>query len=123
MGLQKIEMEASGSASVSSSSGAKAMQDLLEGHKEWSRAVVYDQDGKVLASTFDVDLNDIEDLLPLFNDEDNAFRFGIDLGGEHYDVHRFYDALVYGRKVDQKTTGSVSAEPRVGTRPFLCSSP
>ena len=36
------------------------MQDLLEGHKEWSRAVVYDQDGKVLASTFDVDLNDIE---------------------------------------------------------------
>jgi hypothetical protein len=56
----KIEMEASGGASVSSSSGAKAMQDLLEGHKEWSRAVVYDQDGKVLASTFDVDLNDIE---------------------------------------------------------------
>lgn len=25
------------------------------------------------------------------------------MGGEHYDVHRFYDALVYGRKVDQKT--------------------
>jgi hypothetical protein len=54
-------MEAS--SAVSSTSGAKALQELLESNKEWSRAVVYDQEGKVLASTFDVDLNDVEYVL------------------------------------------------------------
>ncbi len=35
------------------------LQDRLEQQKEWSRAVVYTSEGKILGTTFDVDLNEI----------------------------------------------------------------
>jgi hypothetical protein len=96
-------METSISSSSSSSSSSSRLQEIIEEKKDWSKAVVYNHEGKVIASTFDVDLNEIEELLPIFNDEENAFRSGIRLNGEQYDVHRFFETLIYGRKVDQKT--------------------
>jgi len=80
----------------------KAVQDPLETMQEWSRGVFYTSDGKILATTFDVDLNEIQDLLTAFDDYDNAFRFGLDIDKTHYDVHRFFDHLIYGRNGDSK---------------------
>ncbi|KAL6050609.1 Profilin [Balamuthia mandrillaris] len=82
----------------------QVLQENLEKHlKEWSRGVVFSQDGKILATTFDVDLNEIEDLTRIFDDSENAFRFGAVIDGDHFDVHRFYPTLVYGRRGDSET--------------------
>jgi len=79
------------------------LQEKTEEMKEWTRGIVYDDKGRILATTCDVDLNEIEDLLTAFDDHDDAFRYGLQINGDHYDVHRFFDTLIYGRRGDSKT--------------------
>jgi hypothetical protein len=99
---QKEKLSTGGASELDPHEEGLTLPDRLERMEDWSRAVVYDNAGNVLATTIDVNLNEIENLLTLFDDEENAFRFGIDFCGDHYDVHRFYETLVYGRKGNSK---------------------
>eukprot|EP00005_Dracoamoeba_jomungandri_P002776 CAMPEP_0174250236 /NCGR_PEP_ID=MMETSP0439-20130205/477_1 /TAXON_ID=0 /ORGANISM="Stereomyxa ramosa, Strain Chinc5" /LENGTH=155 /DNA_ID=CAMNT_0015330255 /DNA_START=1 /DNA_END=468 /DNA_ORIENTATION=+ len=71
---------------------------------EWSDATVYTNEVEVLATTRDVNLNELRDLMEAFDDEETCFKFGLEFHGEHYDTHRFYpdQDLVYGRRGDAK---------------------
>jgi len=81
----------------------KELQTELEKQKDWTRGIVFTHDGKVLATTFDANMNEINDLPALWEDEDESFRSGIDIDGKNYDLHRFYDTLIYGRRGDSQT--------------------
>jgi len=87
-----------------------AMKDLLERKlrslKDFTKAVIYSDDGTVIVSTFEVKQKEILDLLPIFNDNDTAFENGVDIDSDHYDVHRFYDRYLYGRKGEGGLTGT-----------------
>jgi len=73
------------------------LQEQLDTHTDWTRAAIYDSQGKIFASTFDVDKEEIAALLDIWKSEEDAMRSGVVLAGKQFDVHRFYDTLIYGR--------------------------
>jgi len=90
-----------------------SLEQKLKSLKEFTKAIIYSDDGTILVSTSDVNPKDILDLLTIFNDSDAAFENGVDLDGEHFDVHRFYDKFIYGRKGEGGLTGTGVAIARV----------
>eukprot|EP00007_Cunea_sp_BSH-02190019_P009966 CAMPEP_0174231792 /NCGR_PEP_ID=MMETSP0417-20130205/2243_1 /TAXON_ID=242541 /ORGANISM="Mayorella sp, Strain BSH-02190019" /LENGTH=132 /DNA_ID=CAMNT_0015309743 /DNA_START=186 /DNA_END=580 /DNA_ORIENTATION=+ len=85
--------------------------DDLQEVKEFENALVIDHDAKVLASK-NVDTSkfaaEIPNLPKLFASRDTAVRAGVDFLGEHYDVHRAYEDLIYGRRGDSATGAGVA---------------
>jgi len=75
-----------------------SLEQKLSSIKDFTKAVIYSDDGTIIVSTSDAKPKDITNLLTIFNDYDAAFENGVDLDGEHYDLHRFYDKYIYGRK-------------------------
>jgi len=51
---------------------------------------------------------DLKKMLNIFKDRDVAIRNGIFIDGFHFDVHRFYDTLIYGRRGDSETGEGVA---------------
>eukprot|EP01097_Dermamoeba_algensis_P010629 TRINITY_DN792_c0_g1_i2.p1 TRINITY_DN792_c0_g1~~TRINITY_DN792_c0_g1_i2.p1 ORF type:complete len:140 (+),score=23.51 TRINITY_DN792_c0_g1_i2:80-499(+) len=84
--------------------------------REWSRVVLFDQSGNVLSSSFE--LNDPSQLLPLlgvFNEKEKTLANGIDFLGRHYDIHRYYEGLAYGRTEETSDKGQGIAIHRTET--------
>mmetsp|Transcript_1111 Transcript_1111/g.2568 ORF Transcript_1111/g.2568 Transcript_1111/m.2568 type:complete len:133 (-) Transcript_1111:127-525(-) len=76
------------------------MQASLDGQKEWTRAVVFDDQGTVQASKgAQVPAADIKACLIAFDDKDTTFGAGLNIGSQNYEVHKFYSdvGLIYGR--------------------------
>uniref|UniRef100_A0A7S0VK67 Profilin n=1 Tax=Hemiselmis tepida TaxID=464990 RepID=A0A7S0VK67_9CRYP len=75
------------------------MEASLKQQTEWNRAVVFDERGTVLAKTADVSAGDITAMTTAFNDRDTTFGNGLNVNGQNYEVHRFYEdqGLIYGR--------------------------
>jgi len=82
-----------------------SLEQKLRSIKDFTKAVIYSDDGTIIVSTFDVKPKEILDTLTIFDDFDAAFENGFDLDGDHYDVHRFYDKYIYGRKGEGGLTG------------------
>lgn len=63
------------------------------------QAAVFNNSGSLIESTFDVSGEDVDKWVHLFDDEEDAFRQGVDVGEEHYDIHRWYgDRYICGRR-------------------------
>jgi len=75
-----------------------SLEEALRAMREWLRAVIYDGEGRVIASTVAVSEDEIRELLTAFDAHDATISKGLDFGGEHFDVHRFYSHLIYGRR-------------------------
>jgi len=106
---------------------AAALLEKLKTMKEWSRGVVFNDEGHVLASSFSANEAEVKLLLTAFKDYDSTVGGGLTLEGQNYDVHRFYEALIYGRRGDVengegialcKVTGAKSKKPVFGLITF-----
>eukprot|EP00771_Trimastix_marina_P000099 gnl/Trimastix_PCT/1102.p2 GENE.gnl/Trimastix_PCT/1102~~gnl/Trimastix_PCT/1102.p2 ORF type:complete len:145 (+),score=19.53 gnl/Trimastix_PCT/1102:29-463(+) len=93
-------MEPTPSASAAPVGAPADLQEALRAQTEWSRAVIFDTEGNVLASTFAADQGELREMVGKFNDCDSTFGSGLTLLGSHYDVHRFYERMIYGRRGD-----------------------
>eukprot|EP01113_Clastostelium_recurvatum_P000966 TRINITY_DN10415_c0_g1_i1.p1 TRINITY_DN10415_c0_g1~~TRINITY_DN10415_c0_g1_i1.p1 ORF type:complete len:134 (+),score=13.54 TRINITY_DN10415_c0_g1_i1:124-525(+) len=70
---------------------------------EFNRAVVFDETGKVVASTVpNVDAAEITAMTDVFDSHDDTVARGVNFATFKYDVHRVYpdQGLVYGRRGD-----------------------
>eukprot|EP00283_Hemiselmis_rufescens_P008646 CAMPEP_0173422426 /NCGR_PEP_ID=MMETSP1357-20121228/3140_1 /TAXON_ID=77926 /ORGANISM="Hemiselmis rufescens, Strain PCC563" /LENGTH=127 /DNA_ID=CAMNT_0014385453 /DNA_START=29 /DNA_END=409 /DNA_ORIENTATION=- len=75
------------------------MEASLKQQSEWSRAVVFDEAGTVLAKTAEIPTGEISAMTTAFNDKDTTFGNGLNVCGKNFEVHRFYEdqGLIYGR--------------------------
>jgi hypothetical protein len=76
------------------------IEDKLRSIKDFHKAAVFDQEGKVLGATFETDAAEIKEFLRAWDDRDTTVGKGLVFGANHFDVHRWYDRLVYGRRGD-----------------------
>jgi len=74
-----------------------SLADELKKYKEWASATVFDDTGKVLASTWNHYDDEIKALIPLYDNRDLTIGQGLVLGRKHFEVQRFHDNLIYGR--------------------------
>eukprot|EP00696_Hemimastix_kukwesjijk_P019709 gnl/Hemi2/9065_TR3137_c0_g1_i1.p1 gnl/Hemi2/9065_TR3137_c0_g1~~gnl/Hemi2/9065_TR3137_c0_g1_i1.p1 ORF type:complete len:163 (-),score=13.85 gnl/Hemi2/9065_TR3137_c0_g1_i1:209-697(-) len=77
--------------------------ELLAGYSEWARALVMDENAVVLGHKFTGPLPSAAELgvlLRHFDDREQAIARGMTICGQHYEVHRFYPNLSYGRRGD-----------------------
>eukprot|EP01098_Paradermamoeba_levis_P004780 TRINITY_DN2042_c0_g1_i1.p1 TRINITY_DN2042_c0_g1~~TRINITY_DN2042_c0_g1_i1.p1 ORF type:complete len:140 (-),score=34.75 TRINITY_DN2042_c0_g1_i1:105-524(-) len=81
------------------------LETQLKGMREWSRAVIYDEQLNVIASTFPVDPQELQAFSTIFNDHDTTIANGVDFDGLHFDIHRFYPDLAFGRTDEIPLTG------------------
>ena len=73
----------------------------LKDQQDWSKAVVFEQGGKVLGSKGgDTDTKELELMTSAWENRDDTVGKGLFLGGKHFEVHRWYETLVYGRRGD-----------------------
>jgi hypothetical protein len=63
--------------------------NFAKGMKEWSRVLIFDDAGQVLASTFTVDPTEIQGLLKAWDERDVTVGEGITLDSLHFEVHRY----------------------------------
>eukprot|EP00741_Cyanophora_paradoxa_P021670 tig00000241_g20916.t1 len=81
---------------------------------EWARAVVFDAEAEILASTFSeedvITSDEMKFFADMFGDRQLAFSSGLKIAGDHFDVHRWYDNnLIYGRRGDSHSGEGVAA--------------
>lgn len=85
--------------------GDAALVEKLKTMKEWSRAVIFNEEGHVIASTFNAneaevkcgccaaqacpDISHCRLLLTAFKDYDTTVGGGLTIDGQNYDVHRY----------------------------------
>eukprot|EP01028_Stygiella_incarcerata_P014152 TRINITY_DN911_c2_g1_i1.p2 TRINITY_DN911_c2_g1~~TRINITY_DN911_c2_g1_i1.p2 ORF type:complete len:135 (+),score=23.61 TRINITY_DN911_c2_g1_i1:135-539(+) len=79
------------------------LQATLESFGDWNRAVVFLEDGTVLASTLSsVPETEIAAFLTAFDSYDDIFTNGLTFCSLHYSIFRFYPnenpPLIYGRR-------------------------
>lgn len=85
------------------------LQEKLNGQSEWNKAILYDQNGKIIASTFTpldgevayvlmfyMKCIFISAWLQLYQDRNTSIGKGIILLNEQYDIHRY---LYYLKRV------------------------
>ncbi|KNC47169.1 uncharacterized protein AMSG_03597 [Thecamonas trahens ATCC 50062] len=75
---------------------AQALQKTVAQQTVFSRMVVFTADA-ILAASYTVSNDEAPYLASVFDDRTASVRDGYDIDGMHFDVHRFYDNLVYGR--------------------------
>jgi hypothetical protein len=78
----------------------KELSEKLKDYKEWDKAAVFDASAAVLASTFAPDADELKEFLKAWDDRDTTVGRGFLLQGHHFDVHRWYETLIYGRRGD-----------------------
>jgi len=61
-----------------------------------------------------IDKNEVKDLITAFNDYDTTVGNGLTLEGENYDVHRFYETLIYGRRGDSENGEGIALCKSIG---------
>lgn len=76
------------------------MTELLKQQTEWNKALIVDEAGEVLGATVSVKDGEVKAFLSAFNDRDVTVGKGFVLCGNHFDVHRWYEDLIYGRRGD-----------------------
>jgi len=109
--------DSSTSESVESTSeGEGALLGKLKLMKEWSRGVIFDEEGHVLAATFAPNDAEIKALLTAFKDYDTTVGGGLTIAGDNYDVHRFYETLIYGRRGDNETGEGIALCKVIGNK-------
>ena len=74
------------------------LDDLVEEEDIFTRLVFYNHKGDTLAGSFTADPSEVAIILGAWDVRDDTVAAGLYLEGEHYEVHRWYDNLVYGRK-------------------------
>eukprot|EP00743_Colponemidia_sp_Colp-15_P002267 GILK01002457.1.p1 GENE.GILK01002457.1~~GILK01002457.1.p1 ORF type:complete len:149 (-),score=18.41 GILK01002457.1:111-518(-) len=74
------------------------LTEALRQQKEWAKAVIFDDQANVIASTFSATPEELRPYLTALDTRDATVGAGFDLAGEHFDVHRFHPPLVYGRR-------------------------
>jgi len=88
-------------AATSTPTKAPDLATDLASQVEWKKILIYHQDGKVVTSTFkagEVSAEEIKTLLTAYKDRDHTVGAGVVVGGLHYEVHRFHEDLIYGRR-------------------------
>lgn len=78
------------------------MEAKLAEVAEWTTATVFDAEGKVLAGT-EIPSGEIQSMLSAFDERDLTVGKGLVLDGHHFEVHRWYEHLIYGRRGDFDT--------------------
>eukprot|EP01103_Thecamoeba_quadrilineata_P006375 TRINITY_DN160_c0_g1_i2.p1 TRINITY_DN160_c0_g1~~TRINITY_DN160_c0_g1_i2.p1 ORF type:complete len:134 (-),score=22.65 TRINITY_DN160_c0_g1_i2:94-495(-) len=78
----------------------------LSQETDFNKVVVFNEDGNILHSTYEVDVSgDLKPLTTIFLDNDKAFENGIAINGVRFDVHRFYEDMIYGRTEELAPNG------------------
>mmetsp|Transcript_14248 Transcript_14248/g.19808 ORF Transcript_14248/g.19808 Transcript_14248/m.19808 type:complete len:134 (-) Transcript_14248:237-638(-) len=78
--------------------GKEELKKAAEIYKDWTKLAIFDDKGAVIHSSEEIDVAELKEFLGSFDDRDKTVGKGLTLDKEHYDVHRCYDNLVYGRK-------------------------
>lgn len=79
--------------------GLERIGDELMKMQEWAKAVIFDNEGRVIASKgFAVDPKEVLPYLHSLDSRDQTIGAGFTLNKNHFDVHRFHPPLVYGRR-------------------------
>ena len=79
--------------------GLERLDDELRKMQEWAKAVIFDSEGRVIASKgFAVDGKELTPYLNALDSRDHTIGAGFILNKQHFDVHRFHPPLVYGRR-------------------------
>jgi hypothetical protein len=73
------------------------LDDLRDKNPEWLNFVVFNGSLAVLFQTLEVRLEELTEFISLFDDYNTTVSKGVTLGGLHFQVHRFYEGLIYGR--------------------------
>jgi len=86
--------------------------------KEWSKFLCFDSDANIIAQNniIKADRNELKDLTTAFNDYDTTVGNGLTLDGENYDVHRFYETLIYGRRGDSENGEGIGVCKCIGAK-------
>lgn len=79
---------------------ASTVLEAIKAHKEWAKAIAFEHDGRVIASTVIPLDGEIAAFLKLFDKREDTIASGIVLQNEQYDVHRYHPPLIYGRRGD-----------------------
>ncbi|CCI47385.1 unnamed protein product [Albugo candida] len=107
-----------------SSVSAVTLSEELKQQKEWKNAIVFLEDGTVLASTFTPRKEEITAWTKLFLRREDTIASGIILSNEQYDVHRYHPPLIYGRRGDalnEQTEGiAICKLERPTKQPIYC---
>lgn len=77
--------------------GNKIAEAARNSLKDASSFLVFDVEGNVLASSFEVNQAELKSIPALFDDRDEAIKQGIIVKGTRYEVHRHHPPLIYGR--------------------------
>ena len=79
--------------------GLEGVSENLGNMNEWAKAVIFDNEGRVVASKgFAVDSKELVPYLNALDSRDATIGAGFILNKQHFDVHRFHPPLVYGRR-------------------------
>ena len=79
--------------------GLERIGDELAKMQEWAKAIIFDNEGRVIASKgLAVDQKELQPYLHALESRDLTIGAGFILNKQHFDVHRFHPPLVYGRR-------------------------
>jgi hypothetical protein len=83
-------------------STAESLLTTLVTQADLSGVLMFREDATIIYSTLkNVSENEMNKLIELFSNEQDAITSGLQVNGKDYDVHRFYDdytpSLIYGR--------------------------
>ncbi|KAF1323172.1 hypothetical protein FI667_g10721, partial [Globisporangium splendens] len=74
--------------------------EALKSQKEWAKALAFEHDGRIVATTVKPLDGEVDAFVKLFDKREQTIGAGIILLSEQYDVHRFHPPLIYGRRGD-----------------------
>ncbi|TYZ59042.1 hypothetical protein PybrP1_005265 [[Pythium] brassicae (nom. inval.)] len=99
--------------------------EALREQKEWTRAVAFEGDGRLVAATVKPLEGEVDAFLKLFDKREATIASGIVLLNEQYDVHRFHPPLIYGRRGDPAVEESEGVavcrvEKKSSKQPLFC---
>mmetsp|Transcript_7446 Transcript_7446/g.6776 ORF Transcript_7446/g.6776 Transcript_7446/m.6776 type:complete len:142 (-) Transcript_7446:217-642(-) len=87
----------------------KALTDQLAKQDEWARSVIFDADANIITSrNCQTNQSELTAYLKAYDSRDNTIAAGFNLGGDHFDVHRFHPPLIYGRRGDADNGEGIS---------------
>eukprot|EP01102_Stenamoeba_stenopodia_P022378 TRINITY_DN9296_c0_g1_i2.p1 TRINITY_DN9296_c0_g1~~TRINITY_DN9296_c0_g1_i2.p1 ORF type:complete len:140 (+),score=40.71 TRINITY_DN9296_c0_g1_i2:182-601(+) len=93
------------------------LESKLKAIKEFIRFVIFDAEGNVVLSSFGTEnvVEHTKKITTIYEDNDKAFEEGISIGEHHFDVHRFQENLVWGRRGDGGPEGEGVAVQKITT--------
>eukprot|EP00697_Spironema_sp_BW2_P005012 gnl/Spiro4/16763_TR9026_c0_g1_i1.p1 gnl/Spiro4/16763_TR9026_c0_g1~~gnl/Spiro4/16763_TR9026_c0_g1_i1.p1 ORF type:complete len:177 (-),score=17.70 gnl/Spiro4/16763_TR9026_c0_g1_i1:162-662(-) len=76
---------------------------LLASKQDWARALLFDHEGNVMGQKWAGILpsrQEIHNLMTLLDNRDHTIGHGIMVSGQHFECHRWYPHMCYGRRGD-----------------------